>query len=70
LISADVDVYDLKPVLRAHKSLASMAPGRRLWVERADPLATIDVPALCREAIICGGPSALTAVYRFLIEPG
>lgn len=70
-------VYDLRglncplPVLKARKRLAAMPAGSRLWVETTDPLAAIDIPALCAESghrltsteTVAGG-------HRFLIERG
>jgi tRNA 2-thiouridine synthesizing protein A len=72
---ADHDIYDLRglncplPVLRARKRLAGMAPGARLWVETTDPLATIDIPAFCREEGYRLVESlAVAGGNRFLIE--
>jgi tRNA 2-thiouridine synthesizing protein A len=76
-VPADADIYDLKgltcplPVLRARKRLAGMRSGERLWLDTTDPLAVIDIPALCRE----GGHRlvegfAVKGGHRFLIERG
>lgn len=71
------DTYDLRglncplPVLRARKRLAGMAPGALLQVETTDPLAVIDIPALCAESghrLVSS--EALDDGHRFLIERG
>lgn len=71
------EVYDLRglncplPVLKAGKRLSGMTPGRRLWLETTDPLATIDIPAFCLErghALIA--TETIEGGHRFLIERG
>ena len=71
------DIYDLRglncplPVLRARKRLAGMAPGARLQVETTDPLAVIDIPALCADdghSLVSS--EAVEGGHRFLIERG
>ncbi len=37
------------PVLKSRRALAGMSPGARLEVETSDPLASIDLPNMCRE---------------------
>ena len=71
------DVYDLKglncplPVLRARKRLAGMAPGALLLVETTDPLAVIDIPALCADdGHRLVSSEAADGGHRFLIERG
>ncbi|MBS9722351.1 sulfurtransferase TusA family protein [Tianweitania sp. BSSL-BM11] len=50
-----VEIYDLRglncplPVLRTTKRLAGMASGAILVVETTDPLASLDIPAFCRD---------------------
>ena len=70
-------IYDLKglncplPALKAKKRLAGMRPSERIWLETTDPLAVIDIPALCNEAghhLI--ETAALEGVHRFLVERG
>lgn len=72
-----VAVYDLRglncplPVLKARKRLARMRAGSRIWIETTDPLAGIDIPALCSD----DGHRLVESVaqdggHRFLIERG
>ena len=70
-------VYDLKglncplPVLKARKRLADMQPGHRLWLETTDPLAVIDIPALCADSghrLV--ETAAMPVGHRFLVERG
>ena len=70
-------VYDLKglkcplPVLKARKRLASMRAGSLLWLETTDPLAAIDIPALCADDGHRLVDTAVTADgHRFLVERG
>lgn len=70
-------VYDLKglncplPVLKARKRLSGMRAGECLWLETTDPLAAVDIPAMCNEdghrildtQVVSGG-------HRFLVERG
>ena len=72
-----VDIYDLKglncplPALKAKKRLQGMRPAERIWLETTDPLAVIDIPALCNEAghrLI--ETTALDGFTRFLVERG
>jgi tRNA 2-thiouridine synthesizing protein A len=37
------------PVLKSRRALAGLAPGARLEVVTSDPLASIDLPNMCRE---------------------
>lgn len=71
------DIYDLKglncplPALKAKKRLAGMRPSERIWLETTDPLAVIDIPALCNEAghrLI--ETAARDGFHRFLVERG
>ena len=70
-------VYDLRglncplPALKARKRLAGMRPSERIWLETTDPLAVIDIPALCNEAghrLI--ETARLDGFHRFLVERG
>lgn len=70
-------IYDLRglkcplPALRSAKRLAAMKPGARLWIETTDPLATIDIPALCQdEGHILVEREAAADGHRFLVERG
>ncbi len=59
------------PVLKAKKRLAGMKPGGRIWLETTDPLAVIDIPALCSEhAHRLVETVAQDGFHRFLIERG
>lgn len=71
------EFYDLKglncplPALRARKRLARMAPGERLRIETTDPLATIDIPAMCNdEGHVLLSSAADADGHSFLIERG
>jgi tRNA 2-thiouridine synthesizing protein A len=37
------------PVLKTRRALAGLAPGARIEVATSDPLASIDLPHMCRE---------------------
>ena len=73
--SLPAETYDLRglncplPALKARKRLAGMPPGSLLWIETTDPLAVIDIPALCSE---CGHRLLESAAaedrHRFLVE--
>lgn len=72
-----IEIYDLKglncpmPVLKARKRLAGMPPGSRIWLETTDPLALIDIPALCsRDAHRLVETVAHRDCHRFLVERG
>ena len=69
------DTYDLRglkcplPAMRARKRLAAMPAGSRLWLETTDPLASIDIPALCTEEGHVLVEQAKTGDgHRFLVE--
>lgn len=73
----DIAVYDLKglncplPALKARKRLAWMKAGERLWLETTDPLAAVDIPALCNEEghrLI--DTQVASGAHRFLVERG
>lgn len=75
--SSDPEIYDLRglncplPVLRTRKRLAGMKPGTQLWVETTDPLATIDIPAFCREnGHLLVETAATAGGHRFLLQRG
>jgi tRNA 2-thiouridine synthesizing protein A len=38
------------PVLKAEKALAALAPGAALTLLATDPMASVDIPLLCRQA--------------------
>ena len=67
-----LDVKDLKcplPVLRANRSLRTMAPGERLRVLATDRAAVSDFQAYCREtghALLAWSEEA--GVFSFLIR--
>jgi tRNA 2-thiouridine synthesizing protein A len=70
-------VYDLKglkcplPALKTRKRLAAIAPGELLWIETSDPLASIDIPALCHDdGHRLVDTIAIPGGHRFLIERG
>ncbi len=72
-----IEIYDLKglncplPVLKSAKRLASMPAGGRLWIETTDPLAGLDIPALCAQSghrLIDSQTDGVTR--RFLVERG
>jgi tRNA 2-thiouridine synthesizing protein A len=76
-LPATIDIYDLKglncpmPVLKAKKKLAGMRPGSLLWLETTDPLATLDIPAFCREdGHRLVETAADSGMHRFLVERG
>jgi tRNA 2-thiouridine synthesizing protein A len=76
-LSADAEIYDLRglacplPVLRARKRLAGMRPGALLWIETTDPLAVIDIPALCKDdGHALRKSHGVEGGHRFLIERG
>jgi tRNA 2-thiouridine synthesizing protein A len=76
-LSADAEIYDLRglacplPVLRARKRLAGMRPGTLLWIETTDPLAVIDIPALCKDdGHALRESHGVEGGHRFLIERG
>jgi tRNA 2-thiouridine synthesizing protein A len=76
-LSADAEIYDLRglncplPVLRARKRLAGMRPGELLWLETTDPLAVIDIPALCKDSGHRLREShGVEGGHRFLVERG
>jgi tRNA 2-thiouridine synthesizing protein A len=59
------------PVLKAKKKLAGMRPGSLLWLETTDPLATLDIPAFCREdGHRLVETVADSGMHRFLVERG
>jgi tRNA 2-thiouridine synthesizing protein A len=59
------------PVLKARKRLARMRPGSRIWLETTDPLALLDIPALCAEAGHRVVESEMLGTgHRFLVERG
>lgn len=59
------------PVLKARKTLLSMAPGSVLLIRASDPMALIDIPHFCAEAghrLLSARPEG--AEHVFLIERG
>lgn len=71
------EIYDLRglncplPVLKTRKRLQSMRAGDRLTVETTDPLAAIDIPALCQEdGHTLMKSMAVDGGHRFVIEKG
>lgn len=77
-VHADVvEFYDLKglncplPALRTRKRLARMMPGEQLRVETTDPLAAIDIAAMCNdEGHVLLSTKAQASSHSFLIERG
>lgn len=71
------EVYDLRglncplPVLKAAKRLSRMRIGSLIWLETTDPLATIDIPAFCRDqGHRLRETVRLDGCHRFLVERG
>ena len=71
------EIYDLRglncplPVLKTRKRLQSMRTGERLMVETTDPLAALDIPALCQEdGHRLVDSMSVDGGHRFVIEKG
>jgi len=71
------DIYDLRglncplPVLKTRKRLQSMRAGERLTIETTDPLAALDIPALCQEdGHRLVESTAIPGGHRFVIAKG
>lgn len=73
----NIEILDLRglkcplPVLKATKTMRSMAAHEKIVFETTDPLAVIDIPAFCME----NGHTLLKTeecdgYHRFLVEKG
>jgi tRNA 2-thiouridine synthesizing protein A len=70
----ELDLRGLKcplPALMARKKLASLPPGKTVWVLASDPLSAVDIPHMCNQEghVVIESKSA-PGHQRFLIRRG
>lgn len=77
MVENNIQILDLRglkcpmPVLKATRSMKSLASDDEIWLETTDPLAVIDIPAFCNE----NGHTLLQTeecdgYHRFLVRKG